>query len=777
MIKHKIIFKLLSFSISFILLLANTSAFAMEMPQVQEQKEIKIQKIEYDQVQQSPIEKSFDLELKQIGYEIFNNTSSEKEQGDTFQKDHKLSVGDKVKVYFWGDSVDMLALTGKSSINPLEQSEVDTNGNLFVPGIGAVPAEGKTIDEVERKIKYLTGSKYSNARVQLSLDSSADFSVFVYGFVKKPGKAMVSNNSSIIEVLSAAGGIDKNGSLRTVLYESGKTLQIIDLYELILKGKSPNIKIKAGDKFFVNPIGNTVALKNGVKVPGIYEVKPDEKIENLVSYAGWFMPNINKTDLLIERYDPTSRQREAREFDFSALNSIAIANGDIVSFKTLYKETENYVEVMGNVKHPAVYQYEDGMLLSDLIKSQADLLNNTYTGQAVIDRIYGPNKEIKSIPVSLRDFFSGGVDPELMPQDVIKIYPSTKMETVEVAGYVKNPGLIPYKKDMTLNELLKSVELGSNTKYIPVANHSEIDPSQLVAEITFKNKEKDQDIEEIITVYLYELMIKNNKSENIILEAGDKVLFRPIRHNEVLKTVRVYGYVNNPGSFKLKPGTRLADALNEAGGISADGYLKGIVLIRPAVASEQQKALKNIELRTQSDTAAEVLKIQGDSTLEQTSITEFKQAQKEALTASAEKTDLGRINLRIKRNDLSKLKEEENIEIKDGDEIYIPQKSNHVIVMGEVYNQSGFSFIDDMNVKDYIKKAGGFTKLAEKGDVYVISANGFSSQVGLGKDVEPGDTIIIPKRVEKPINWVELVKNIAQIGFNAFNSVFILTKI
>ena len=46
----------------------------------------------------------------------------------------------------------------------------------------------------------------------------------------------------------------------------------------------------------------------------------------------------------------------------------------------------------------------------------------------------------------------------------------------------------------------------------------------------------------------------------------------------------------------------------------------------------------------------------------------------------------GQIALNIKSNDLYKINKFDNIEVQDGDDIYIPRMSDYVSVIGEVYN-------------------------------------------------------------------------------------------
>lgn len=52
----------------------------------------------------------------------------------------------------------------------------------------------------------------------------------------------------------------------------------------------------------------------------------------------------------------------------------------------------------------------------------------------------------------------------------------------------------------------------------------------------------------------------------------------------------------------------------------------------------------------------------------------------------------GQIALNIKDNNLDKIKDLDNIEVQDGDDIYIPRTSNHVSIIGEVYNEQSFVY-------------------------------------------------------------------------------------
>jgi protein involved in polysaccharide export with SLBB domain len=222
--------------------------------------------------------------LRQVGYDLFaSQISTSAGTTGKYDNNYKLSVGEKVSIYSYGDSVDIMAISGASLLAPVMNSQVDSKGNIFVSGIGLVAAENKTISEVESDLNKLASKKYKNLKLKLNVAGGQDFSVFVYGQVNNPGRVVINNNSSLMDALSAAGGVKKTGTLRKIQYTtSGKTKEV-DLYKTIFAGQDGNIILKANDKIFVTGVGEVVALKNGVTVPGIYEVLPGESLEKMIS--------------------------------------------------------------------------------------------------------------------------------------------------------------------------------------------------------------------------------------------------------------------------------------------------------------------------------------------------------------------------------------------------------------------------------------------------------------------------------------------------------------
>ena len=368
------------------------------------------------QVSLSPIEQLFnDKEvavtgkaLQQVGYDLFTSTTSSV-TGTTgkFDNSYKLNIGERVNVYLYGDSVDVMAISGANLLNPTTKTEVDSKGNLFIQGIGLVPAENKSISEVENAVNRLAAQKYKSLKVKLTVASGQEFSVFVYGQVNRPGKILVGNNSSVLDALNAAGGVKKTGTLRNITYTSNNANKSIDLYKALFEGNDDGIILRPNDKIFVGKIGDVVALRNGVTVPGIYEIKQGEDLQKVVTFAGGLLPATQVTDITLIGYDFNTQQRTAENIAWNTAKTKVLKSGDSVQFRELYNTAENIVTIQGNVKHPTTYAYKDGMRLSDILKSEDELLEETFINQAVIRRISGKDNTIETIPVLLKEFFAG----------------------------------------------------------------------------------------------------------------------------------------------------------------------------------------------------------------------------------------------------------------------------------------------------------------------------------------------------------------------------------
>jgi protein involved in polysaccharide export with SLBB domain len=103
--------------------------------------------------------------------------------------------------------------------------------------------------------------------------------------------------------LFASGGISDIGSLRNIqLKRAGKTINTLDLYDLLLRGDSKNdVILKPGDVVFIPPVGKQVTIKGEVRRPAIFELKNDESIDDIIKMAGGLNGNAYPQKTLLER--------------------------------------------------------------------------------------------------------------------------------------------------------------------------------------------------------------------------------------------------------------------------------------------------------------------------------------------------------------------------------------------------------------------------------------------------------------------------------------------
>ena len=112
-----------------------------------------------------------------------------------------------------------------------------------------------------------------------------------------------------------------------------------------------------------------------------------------------------------------------------------------------------------------------------------------------------------------------------------------------------------------------------------------------------------------------------------------------------------------------------------------------------------------------------------------------------------------------------------NIYLNDEDTIHVPSYDSNVYIFGEVGNPGSVVFNESANMKEYIDKAGGFTRYSSKDSVFIVSPNGETRKVyanGLRQyiaqdiDVYPGSVIYVPRHIGK-IEGVNFYATVAPI--------------
>jgi protein involved in polysaccharide export with SLBB domain len=240
-----------------------------------------------------------------------------------------------------------------------------------------------------------------------------------------------------------------------------------------------------------------------------------------------------------------------------------------------------------------------------------------------------------------------------------------------------------------------------------------------------------------------------------------------LRANITQQYVKVDGEVSHPGVYKLQKGETLRDLIARVGGVSEDAYLYGMVLSRPSIREQQQKALDEAVDRFEKESEAAATAKLSSTTLTDTAALAQAELERNRKRAQAMRKiqAVGRVALEFNDYRL-KLKDLPDFPLENGDAIYIPRQPGTINVFGAVNNATAFIFKQNRRVSDYLQLAGGINRNADQDEIYLLKADGTAlnrASTGWftsvnGYKLAPGDSIIVPENIEHNMSFTQSFK-------------------
>lgn len=152
---------------------------------------------------------------------------------------------------------------------------VRKDGKVWLPVIGPVVAEGRTLVEFEAALREAAARFYVDPQVSVEILKHESQKFFVVGEVRTPGAFPVDGDTTLLEALTLAGGVPETGDLLSgTIVRDGKPLPI-DLHDLAKRGDlRHNVFMRAGDVVFVpDNADQKVFVLGEVKNPGVVKVQ------------------------------------------------------------------------------------------------------------------------------------------------------------------------------------------------------------------------------------------------------------------------------------------------------------------------------------------------------------------------------------------------------------------------------------------------------------------------------------------------------------------------
>ncbi|GLI33003.1 SLBB domain-containing protein [Desulforhabdus amnigena] len=678
--------------------------------------------------------------------------------------DYVIGPGDEIRVAVWG------------GVEGTWSTLVDRDGNINLPKLGLLGVTNLTFQQLKDMLRKEFSKYYTDFDMNISMGSLKTYKVYVVGNARMPGAYNISSLSTIINALLVSGGPSKAGSMRDIqVKRNGKLVANLDLYDFLIRGdRAKDERLMPEDVVFVPPIGPMVGVAGNVARPAIYELKGRTRLSEAIKMAGGVTASAYLQRVQVER---VFQQKSKVFLDLDLQNikgkdDILLQNGDIVKIFPITSLVSNKVTLQGNVRRPGEYEWKQGMRVSDILTSSEVLLPGTFMDYAIVERLVPPDLHQEYRTFSLDKLFSGSdleADIALEPFDVVTVFNTKEMvqfRKVKVTGAVNKPGEFEYKENMKVSDLVKLAGGLTAFAFTPSAELTRIVP-------TDSGPKTEQ-----LYVNLTDAL-NGDESQDFTLRENDYLLVRAVPEWQLYSKVFIYGEVKFPGEYAFKKGEKLSSLIERAGGYTTNAYLRGAMFNRVSAKYMQQNQINEMINRLERELFA-----MGNTDVASTlSSTEAKAIgyqtdQKRQLIEGLRRIEAkGRMVVIL--DEVNKMKGTPyDITLEENDTLFIPVNPLAVQVVGAVYSQSNFVYEPKKDYSFYIKRAGGFSKTADKGGVYILKVDGSAirpSKGGLAWDadshkwvsgysdaVESGDTIVVPDKIVN-LPWLPVVKDFTQI--------------
>ena len=582
--------------------------------------------------------------------------------------DYRLGPGDELIINLYGASENSYSV------------QISRNGTVKFDRIAPIYLSGLSIASAKTRLKnrlsklyagLVSSDELSKVDIDVSLQKARSVVINITGQVTAPGTYTISGFSSVLNALFAAGGPNGIGSFRNIkLIRNGKVNKTIDLYDYFVNGIYPSVYMRDQDVILVEAYNKQVNVISGFKTNGLFELKEDENLNDVLNFSGGLSSNSYKEKLFIKRINSYSRSIvEISKEKFSNSN---LVDGDIINAKTISTLIENSISISGSVYLPGIFDLSTISTVNDLIEA-ANGLNPSAINKGFL---YRSEKGIEDEIIDLNLLDRQDLNINLKDQDRIVVLSREDLidlNSFKTVGYFNSPGTFTLKEGMTITN---AIILSGGFKN--VANRNLV--------ILSRNQTSDNGTDFIRNMEFS--FDENYKTDNdILLEKNDIVTVRMIPFLRDSESFSISGEVNSPGEYPIyKQNFNLKDAF-------------------------------------------ENIKFTNDANISQVFIR--------------------RDNIKIP------VSSNNSFLLKNGDNVVVPKYDNSISVSGAVPQNTILDFEFNNSFKKSIVNSGGFSENADKKRAYVIYPNGLKKQTRSFlffknyPKIIPGSSIIVPPKPEK----------------------------
>ena len=689
--------------------------------------------------------------LPAFGYNIFSTspTAFMTSLNVPVPANYVVGPGDEIIITLWGETQLERTLT------------VNKEGNIYIPDVGLVNVNGLSLQSLKQKLYNILSKTYSSLNVsadgeaKTNLDVSTGtlrtIKVYVLGEVNKPGGYTLPSLSTSFTALYYSGGPTLNGSLRNIkILRNGKTISVVDLYAYLTRGdKSKDVQLEDEDIIFIPPVGERAAVAGEVFRPAIYELKEDDRLKDLLQYAGGLNFKAYYQRVHIERIIPFNQRKDFTnnvmdiDLNFSSVedlrnSSYNLIDGDVVNISPVNNKLENRVVIHGKVRRPGIYELtSDLMTVRDLIFKADSLTPDAFREKGILIRTH-PNEKQEVINFNINKALAGEPSDNLIlrNRDDVEVYSIERFfpsRMVDIAGAIKYPGSYKRYQNMTLTDLIilaGGLSDSATTKDIEITRMDTTNPTVYASKFIISLPENYWD---------------NHVKERFYLKDYDRVLIKRDPTKTFNQVVSISGEVQFPGSYTLLyEGEKIYDLIKRAGKFKSTAYTDGMYVYR------KNPIFANVQNLIIPDTLKRKIK---DIPIYDRDLFNREYSNRIPILWDDILEDTNSIY---------------NIALEPGDSLVVPKNPNLVYVVGEIGIPSSVPYKKGGSLSYYINQAGGYTENSGKGYEIVILPNGKkwnpSSWFFIpNPEILSGSTIIVPTLLPSESQFWPVVRDVAAV--------------
>tara|TARA_A100001011_G_scaffold398597_1_gene503631 strand:+ start:4917 stop:6737 length:1821 start_codon:yes stop_codon:yes gene_type:complete len=301
------------------------------------------------------------------------------------------------------------------------------------------------------------------------------------------------------------------------------------------------------------------------------------------------------------------------------------------------------------------------------------------------------------------------------------VFVEARKNIVSIDGAVNRPAKYEASNEQNLNSIIKYANGISRTA-----------------------DRKNISLERILDGTLKTIPVRNESQfETIKAEDGDLIYIREFPYRQA----KISGAVLKPGSYTMAAGETINDLIQKAGGYTDNAYKFGAIYLNEdaKLINEQSKEILYQEF-LDSIIAVSQQNIGGS----------FDLAPIVKLTEEIKNTEVnGRVVIDLLNDGSIDL-----YNIKEGDELFVPERNNVVYVYGETSTEGAVMYSELKDVEYFVEKSGGYKQFADSESIYILHPNG-ESQLYKSKRsiferspksdirIYPGSIIFVPRALDE----------------------------